>query len=399
MNTRRSPLILISFIVSSSILGDALLYGLLPANPDFFQVRVWQVGILLGVNRIVRLFTNELAGRLLQRSESNRPLLFAVIIGSLVTLSYSFPFGFAWLVTGRLIWGACWSVLRVKGYTTLLEFSRDHNRGTYFAVYQAIVRFGQGGGVLVGGLLSDLLGISFTYILFSLLSLSTGLALLSFLPQPDRKTVHIVSDNELNENFAELRQKFEHTVVSRMRPLRLWICGLSIALVEQMIANLTGRIVADHIHPELSMSLGITTVTGILLGIRSFSSILIGPFIGILSDKVGRKSLLITLMFIQSASLLGIFLIHHWISTVVFLTLYLCSALSSRLLIYIVAGDQSAPESRSIDMGRFSTFIDLGTAIGPVLAFSVYAKFGLQPIIPIALVFIVVSLFTYPRSL
>ena len=136
MNPRshRLRFFLVSIIVALSLLGDALLYAVLPARAESFQVLIWQVGILLGANRLIRLITNELAGHWIHRSKSDLPLLLAVIVGSLVTISYALSRGFWGLLAGRLVCGACWSVLRVEGYLAALSFSSKKNRGKIFAV-------------------------------------------------------------------------------------------------------------------------------------------------------------------------------------------------------------------------------------------------------------------------
>ena len=45
-----------SFILSLSLLGDALLYVILPVHADAFGVSLAMVGFLLAINRIIRTF-------------------------------------------------------------------------------------------------------------------------------------------------------------------------------------------------------------------------------------------------------------------------------------------------------------------------------------------------------
>ena len=166
--TSQVRFVLVSAVVAISLLGDALLYALLPAEPEAFGVRVWQIGVLLAANRFIRLVTNELAGRWIQKRTGNTPLLLALLAGSAITCSYALPLGFWWLLCARMLWGACWSVLRVEGYLSALEHASDRNRGRIFAVFHAVARLGQGGGLLIGGFLSDLIGIPWTFLLFGL---------------------------------------------------------------------------------------------------------------------------------------------------------------------------------------------------------------------------------------
>jgi len=150
---------LISIIVALSLLGDALLYVVLPARSGDFNVLIWQIGILLGANRLIRLLTNELAGRMVDRLGSKKPLVAAVIIGASITISYALCRNFWCLLAARILWGGCWSILRVEGYLAALNLATDRNRGKIIAIYQAIIRSGAGGGVLIGGFLCDLAGI------------------------------------------------------------------------------------------------------------------------------------------------------------------------------------------------------------------------------------------------
>ena len=49
-----------SWVLSVSLLGDALLYVVLPINADAFGISIATVGFLLAINRIVRTFTYNL---------------------------------------------------------------------------------------------------------------------------------------------------------------------------------------------------------------------------------------------------------------------------------------------------------------------------------------------------
>ncbi len=118
----------------------------------------------------MRLITNEVAGRIVHRTNSNKPLLLAVIIGALTTASYTLPWGFWGLLVARMVWGACWSLLRVEGFLSVLDISTARNRGRIFALYQVIIRGGSGGGVLLGGFLFDLVGMRQTFLLYCVVS-------------------------------------------------------------------------------------------------------------------------------------------------------------------------------------------------------------------------------------
>jgi MFS family permease len=354
MGENRRRFVLISVIVALSLLGDALLYALLPSRPEAFGLRVWQIGILLGANRLVRLLTNELAGRLVRRSRGHKHLYWAVAAGGLITAAYALPIGFWGLLAARLAWGACWSLFRVEGYLASLELSTGRTRGRVFAAYQAITRIGQGGGALLGGLLVDTIGIVPTFSVFAAATWC-GLVLLPGLPE--KKPLPLAPS-------------------SGLQPFTLWACAFALTMTEQMVTNLTGRLVADRVGPVLPLSLGVARLTGLLLGFRSFGSLLLSPLTGLLGDRFGRRHLLAILIAVQASSIAGIAFLGAWPPLAGFLILQFAAGIGAHLLIYTLAGDLAPPAGGALHMSRFSTFLDLGTAVGPIAGFGLYAGYG-----------------------
>jgi MFS family permease len=377
--TTRSRFILVSAVVGLSLLGDALLYALLPAKPGEFGVLIWQVGVLLGANRFVRLVTNEIAGRLIQNKDGNGPLLWALMVGGIVTASYALPIGFWGLLCARIIWGACWSVLRVEGYLSALSYSSNANRGRIFAVYQAATRLGQGGGLLIGGFLSELIGIPWTFLTFGICS---GCGVIMVFKTPPRRreqpTEHGI-ESTLSMELAPLSGKRLSGIANDLIhnwPVRLWACGLFLTMAEQMIATLTGRFAAQRIGPQIPLALGIASLSGLLLSFRSFCSLLIGPIAGILSDRIGRRKLLGVLVALQSLCVAGLEFFEPWQLLILCFLIQFLSGTSARLLIYTIAGDLAPGEGGALHMNRFATFVDLGTALGPVVGFTLFAAHG-----------------------
>ena len=75
--------------VAFSLFGDMAMYTVLPVYYGHLGLSPIQVGLLLSVNRWIRLFTNTAAERLLSRY--NKGLLFSVALGlgAILALTYS----------------------------------------------------------------------------------------------------------------------------------------------------------------------------------------------------------------------------------------------------------------------------------------------------------------------
>ena len=159
-------------------------------------------------------------------------------------------------------------------------------------------------------------------------------------------------------------------------PLLLWLCVFSLSMTEQMIANLTGRLVADRIIIGIPFSIGVASLTGILLSSRTFGTLFIGPASGILSDRIGRETLILAATFLQIAAISSLALFKNWLFGILVLSVQLLASSATRVGIYALAGDKAPQEGQDLFMNRFSTFNDLGTALGPLVAFSISASLG-----------------------
>jgi MFS family permease len=142
-----------------------------------------------------------------------------------------------------------------------------------------------------------------------------------------------------------------------------------------------------------SMTVGIASLTGILLGSRGFLELAVAPLAGSLSDRWGRQRLvfgalplgaLLVALYGFTPSLVGL-------TTLTFLV-FLCS-ITLHVSFNAVAGDVAPPEKRSMFLSMFVTFQDLGAALGPLLGYWIAPRFGFSRLYLLgALVLVVASL-------
>ncbi len=355
---------LTAFIVAISLLGDGMIYAVLPSSPEEFGIKVWQIGLLLSANRFVRLLTNELAGRITSKDLSTRPLLVAAAVSALVTYSYTLPWGFAWLLFARLCWGACFSLLRIEGYLSAIKCSSAGNRSRMFGIYQAVTRLGSGGGAIAGGFLSDLIGFRLTFILFGTVTLC------SLLPAKNSRNLTYPS---AAENSAKGKMDGNEKKIL----LKLGMAVFVIAMSDQIYSDLTGRIVVDHILPGFPAAIGAASLAGLLLGTRhliTFSA----PLVGWVCDRTGRKNALFFFLSAEIMTAVCFSLVRVWFLLLAAVIVHYLISCAAGIIIYSYAGDRAPEKHQAVFMSRFTTFGDLGTALGPVTGFLIYAGPGLM---------------------
>src|SRR5688572_11093149 len=94
--------------------GDAFLYAFLPLNSKLVGVPMTYIGILLSINRFVRIFANGAMVHLCSRYGLRSITIIAVAAAIISTLGYGFASTvFAWMAF-RILWGLSFSAMRIS---------------------------------------------------------------------------------------------------------------------------------------------------------------------------------------------------------------------------------------------------------------------------------------------
>lgn len=173
------PVVIVALATALCLAGDSMLYIALPIYwREVGLEALWQVGVLLSINRLIRLPFNPLIGRLYKHLALKTGLLLAVVIGVLSTAGYGLASGFLAWVLLRGLWGIGWSFFRIGGLSAVVYCAADHQRGRAMGLYNGLYRLGSLVGMLLGGLLVPVLGLPALALSFAILAL-LGLPLLA----------------------------------------------------------------------------------------------------------------------------------------------------------------------------------------------------------------------------
>ena len=82
------PVVLVALATAFSLLGDQTLYSVLPTCYTELGLMPYQVGLILSVNRWIRLLTNHLAERLCRRYSLTLLLMLSLTLGAATTVVY-----------------------------------------------------------------------------------------------------------------------------------------------------------------------------------------------------------------------------------------------------------------------------------------------------------------------
>ena len=341
-----------------SLLGDQALYALLPLYFQEIGLLPIQVGILLSANRWVRLLTNQLAERLVDRFPVNLMLVLSLALGALLSLAYAYISSFLVLLVARCLWGLCWSFIRHISVMGVASSTEPQNLGQIMGFYNGISHIGSVLGIVLGGILFDLIGFSTTLALFCLFSLFA----VPFAMRSGIQTSSIITDPQQNNQ-------------SSTRYSALLCCGFCIGSVGPgLIMSTLGFILLSRYGTEVALMgfvVGIATLNGLLLGCRWVLDTLGAPIYGALIDRTGIRvgaplcflvGLIVMLLLNLSENLAGLAL-----GMIVF---FMCgTALST-----VVSAEASRLGAKVF--ARYATAGDLGAAFGPVIGWGAYELIG-----------------------
>lgn len=144
--------LLSSIIIALASLGDALLYMVLPIHGEDMGFSMVGIGLLLSVNRWVRIVANTSVANLVARIGTKKVLIGASCLAVVTTFCYGLELGLLSLLIARIAWGLSYSGLKLA---TLNYAAMVKKKGLAFGLTSSIKVLG---GVLAFGLGPVLLG-------------------------------------------------------------------------------------------------------------------------------------------------------------------------------------------------------------------------------------------------
>jgi MFS family permease len=367
-----------------ALMGDGTVYAVLPSLYPAVGISVAQVGMLLSVNRLVRPPLNMFSGWLSSRIDPRLPYTVGLAIGACSTLGYGLVRGFWPLLALRALWGVAWALIAVSAYAMVLDVTATANRGRYAGSYHSLSFFGGAVGAMGGGFLADALGFQRTMLMLGLLSMA-AVALAFTLPRrPARDAVPSAGTSALTPG-----QRSRLLLVSlRGLDARLWLI-LSLNFVERLFfAGVFYGTLGYYLKQALpggmqigTLLVGVASLTGVLLFARNALSVLSGPTLGYLSDRLGDRTRMLLLG--EGFGVLGLLLLGAGDHLALILLAVALTALANGVVSPMLMswmGDLTRRGGRGTLVGAFQTMGDLGSGLGPLIAYPLMAALGTRPV-------------------
>ena len=324
--------------MSLALIGDALLYAVLPVYAESFGLSLPWVGVMLSVNRLVRVFAYAQLTRVTRSLGVRRMCILAAITATMSTAMYGFGQGPIVILIARIVWGLTYAVLVLATLSYAVAFREGV--GTKVGVAQAIQRLGPILALLGGGWLVGVLGPNST---FALLAIPTALSILIAYSLPRLEAS--VTNASKSQSLAR------PTSIDIVYFLQGYgvdgVFALSITLILARQGSLSEAVMGGSA----------------LLAVRHFGEAIAAPLFGFIADKVGPlkvftlAAILTTCGFVMVAA--G-FTVAGAIIMLIFRGAL--ASLGPAVIVNNLDQDQDAISP----LARMQAWRDLGAAIGPL---------------------------------
>ena len=365
---REAPAISTALVVAASLLGDTLLYTVLPVTAASLGISRPMVGVILSLNRWVRLLTNPLAARLYERFPAGALIVVAIVLSAVTTAMYALPAALAVFLLGRLLWGFCFSLLRLGSFLATLEDAATH-AGRRIGNTRSIWGVGYFAGAAFAPFATLSLGWTGACLLAAALTLVAGIGP-AYVASTWRRRIRVPEEGHVPASVWEPRL------------LALFVIAtVQLGLYAGILVAAGGFRVDELFHdgaPIFSSVVPATFVAAAFLLTQRVAQVAWTPIAGRWSDRSANWAFVIsTVVSLTSVALLA----SLELDPILFVVIGACAfvnGLTTTIAVELVVSRRSRDHDRPRVLAALHTWQDAGAAGGALLG-GVLAVIGAAP--------------------
>jgi MFS family permease len=326
------------------------------------------VGVLLSVNRWVRLLTNPLAARLYERFPAGALVVVAIVLSGVSTAMYALPTALAVFLLGRLLWGFCFSLLRLGSFLATLEDAATH-AGRRIGNTRSIWGIGYFAGAAFAPFAVESLGWTGACLLAAVLTVAAGIGP-AYVAAPWRRRIRVPEEGHVPASVWEPRL------------LALFVTAtVQLGLFAGILGVAGGFRVDELFHdgaPILATVLPATFVAAAFLLTQRIAQVVWTPFAGRWSDRSANGAFVIsTVAALTSVAVLALVPLDP-LTFVAIGGVAFVNGLTSTIAVELVIARRSRDDDRPRILAALHTWQDAGAAGGALLG-GVIAVIGAAP--------------------
>ena len=325
-------------------LGDALIYVVMPLHAEAFGITLGLVGVVLSVNRIIRILGYGWLSAASRRFGVRALTAAAALAAALSTLAYGLFLGLVPLLAARVLWGMSYAVLNVT--TTAYAIGDGAGAGRRVGLNRAVGQTGAMLALSVGAWLALVLGPRGVFVALGLVGL-LALPLALTLPR------QLAADPTRAAPSG-----------SRWRPSTLNVLFFANSAIDGAFAFTLSLLFAG-VLPVGSALLA----AGLILAFQRLAIVLLALVGGNLIDRVGPYRVLVPCIVVV---VVGLVALAHGVLYPAAIAIVLARALLATTGPVLATRERTG--STVEQLAAFATWVDSGLALGPLLSGFVVAR-------------------------
>jgi MFS family permease len=349
----------VALVTAAALFGDTLLYTALPVSAARLGLDALAVGLILSLNRWVRLFTNPYAARLFERVPAGTLILIALGLAVASTAAYALPAALLLFYASRLVWGMSWSLLRLGSLLSAID-SAGARAGRALGDMRALFGLGYLGGAIYAPVAVESFGWGAAALGAAVLTLLLGIG-------PALTVADWRREVDVDEREEEAVRR--SLVDRRFIGLFLVACA-QLAIYPGLIAVAGGLRVAE-LFPEgasvLAVPVAATGIAALYILTQRVSQVAWTPFAGRLADRA------LTLTYAAStaaaaAAMAGLAATRDATAFVVLGAVAFFAGITSTVALELAIAHRTTAADRPRILGAYNTWSDAGAASGALAA-------------------------------
>lgn len=345
----------------SIILGIGLSRAFLPIMAYKLDPTGYLVGFVISAWFLIRIFIELPSGLISIRVGRRRLIIVGLLLGFSGSIICAFSISIYLLILGRTLWGFGTALYFTSNMALMFDLFEPRIRGRAIGTFQGIEFIGSFIGAPLGAVLAMFMGFNNVFIISAIIVLFA--LLIAFF------------SSKLKEEDRKVQKEYEAIQVKEaLSGLKNWaLLGVCYVSLSRMMV--TQGVMSTVFQLYLNERLGVSVeLIGLLLGIRTAGMICIVVISGYLSDRFGRKPIVLLGLTISAAAqflytLAGFF---EQILPLAILEGVGSGFTFTSLIVYM--SDLVPSSLRGGAVGLFRTFMDVGGVLGPVIFMLIYGN-------------------------
>jgi MFS family permease len=321
------------------------------------------VGFVMGASTLTGVVLKLPSGALSDLVGRRRLLVTGALVFATLPFTYLAVSTLAWLVVLRFLHGSATAIFGPVASASVSDLAPAARRGAWLSTYSTAQGTGQAIGPILAGYLIAAGRFDVAFAVSGLIGLGVPLIVGSWGGVPAGASTR-PSWQAFSRGVAEVAGD------------RLVLVTSAAQAAQFVLHGMLGAFLPLYGHEVLNLS---GSELGWLFGVQTVTTLMVRPGIGVVSDRVGRRAVIVAGLTVCGLAVFALSLAATLTAVVVVILIYAAGVAITTAATSAFITDITRRARYGAAHGVFGTIYDIGDALGPIVAGALVAAMGYAP--------------------